>query len=222
MPYIKYLTSISKNDYVSVSGGIDSIAAAFWLNRYKGVNNVYHFNHKLRPQNDEMEDSVRQFCKDTSMNLYVQHATSTLNTENEFREQRLGSFIKNISENLVTAHTLNDAVESYLFNCFRGHPKYLPIQVETNIENSDKKILHPFLITQKNTFVSIVNSFGLHKYIVDDDTNSMVDYCQRNWIRHEIIPKLRERNFSFEKIVKKQYLTHAKTNIINVRNRRIT
>jgi tRNA(Ile)-lysidine synthase TilS/MesJ len=210
MAHIQYITEIRPDDVMSVSGGIDSIAACFWLMKFKGIKKVYHFNHKLRQQNDLMEKSVESFCKDFNLELFKEESRENMNSENEFRKHRLDSFFKKYEGNLITAHTLNDAVESYLFNCFRGHSEFLPIPIQTKMNNSDFNIIHPFLLTTKEQFKDIIDKNQLDKYIIEDETNSISSYCQRNWIRHEIVPQLKDRNLHLEKLIKKKYLNYVK------------
>ena len=57
---------------VSVSGGVDSISALHFLR--KKVACAFHFNHKLRPQNDLMEESVRKFCDKFNIDLIICNA----------------------------------------------------------------------------------------------------------------------------------------------------
>jgi tRNA(Ile)-lysidine synthetase-like protein len=203
MKYLQLSTSIPHYGCVSISGGIDSIAAAYVCHTEFRVSKAYHFNHRLRPQNDEMERKVKAFCDKFKIELIVKRADKKLQTEAECREARVGSFFNAIGGTLITAHHLDDAVESYLLNCFRGHPEYLPIPRSSKYPTGT--ILHPFLLYQKEDFVKIARQNGLMQYIVEDETNKEVKGSRRNFIRQQIVPLLKEQQLGLNTIVKKRY-----------------
>lgn len=205
--------SLNKNqpNYVAVSGGVDSIAAAYYLaciRRFPII--VVHFNHNYQDANDAMENTVRKFCNDLDIKIIVGKAKSGLKNESEFRNERIKFFFENCSNRtLVTAHHLNDFVESYLINCFRGNPEYFPIPIETEFENGNR-IIHPFLLKPKTFFQNIVKDYEIEKYIVDDPTNYVSKGSRRNMIRNKIIPILNEEQIGLEKICKKKILQKIK------------
>lgn len=201
---MKKLPFIPSNSFVSISGGLDSIAAAYLLRTKHGLRKAYHFNHKLRPQNDEMEASVRKFCSTYDLDLLVCSAEKPLLTENDCRRARLKAFFDKDLGHLITAHHLDDAVESYLLNCFRGHPEYLPIPKESYF-TLKYAVLHPFILFEKKDFENIARQRGLFDYIVEDETNDEVKGSRRNFIRKQIVPLLEEQKLGIKTIVKKRY-----------------
>lgn len=189
------------------SGGVDSVAALHYFFK-KNISNYrvngYHFNHKLRPQNDLMAEKVAELCKHFNIPLLYSKATKPLKTEDECRKARFEP-LKNYRDSIIiTGHHLNDCVESYLLNCFRGHQGYLPIPFYTQLkEEKDIFISHPFLLTQKEKLKQYCIKHNLMQYVEEDDTNSSIVGSRRNLLRNQIIPILEEEKFGLEKIVKK-------------------
>jgi tRNA(Ile)-lysidine synthase len=195
---------------VCVSGGIDSIGAAHWLKHsyYKNFS-ILHCNHRVQDINDEMRDSVRQFCIDNKIayDCYFRTDGEFPNiSENGLREFRL-SVMKMIGGKFLTAHHLNDACENYLSNCFHGNPEYKPIQEFSKFNGFS--IYHPFLKTTKQDFIDYANENDLMKYVVEDPTNKDTKY-KRNWIRNVIVPEINQRDLGLEKIVLKKFYNNQK------------
>ena len=190
--------------HVCVSGGIDSIAAAHWLkHHYHKKFTVLHFNHWLGIINDNMEDSVTKFCDTFNIPINYSYRSSceyTDETENGLRQWRL-SVMKDFGGKFVTGHHLNDCVENYLSNCFKGCPEHKPIKEFSQFEGFS--IYHPFLKTTKQDFIDYVNDNDLMKYVVEDPTNNNTEYM-RNWMRNVIIPEINSRH-TLETIVRKKF-----------------
>lgn len=204
---IKYRNIIdwAKPVYVACSGGIDSIAVAHFF-RNKNIT-LYHHNHNLRSQNDEMECSVKRFAKDFNIKYCSGKSSSGLQSEADCRDSRL-EFYDKLQGQIVLAHHLDDCIESYLMNCFNGTPEYCPIPIVTKLKNST--IVRPFLLTKKSDFQDYINTYELENYIIEDETNINTK-IRRNWIRHVIIPKIEEHYPGLSKVVfKKVVKTYAK------------
>ena len=98
---------------------------------------------------------------------------------------------------ILTAHHLNDCVESYLLNCFRGKPTHNFFELVS--EFPDYKIAHPFLISRKKDFSQYVERNNYSRFIVEDETNTVVKGSRRNWIRNTIVPEMNSQKLSLEK-----------------------
>jgi tRNA(Ile)-lysidine synthetase-like protein len=200
------------------SSGVDSIAGVHYLlskvnkrdrNRYK----VFHFNHRVRPQNDKMEESFYNFM-DTELPSFYKtvivrnddNIKSSETTEAKLRDFRLKKMMEFIHRNvIVTFHHLNDCVESYLLNCIRGHDSYQPIPFWTEWNQDTTSVsCHPFLFTKKQDFIDYCVKHDLMKYVVEDETNVLSKGSRRNMIRNEIIPILERDKVGLETIVSKK------------------
>ena len=192
---------------VATSSGIDSVAALHFLHKNKSLDvSSFHFNHKIRPQNDLMEERVKEFCSDFNIPLTVKRCESTYvggSVEAFYREQRY-SAMSGLGY-VVTGQHLNDLVESYVENCFRGNPDYLPMPLITEYKDKGFTVIRPFCLTTKQEMVDYVKNNNLMKYIVEDETNTD-ETIKRNWIRHTLVPMIKEKDYNLEKVVKKKIL----------------
>lgn len=195
---IKEVVSKEIPCYFAVSMGVDSVAAYHWM-IVKGYNvTPIHFNHKLRSQNDLMESKYRLLCESTNKNPIVGYGENLV-TEKDCRNARL-DFYKQVVEygaNILTAHHLNDVVESYLLNCFRGKPNHDSFSLISTFP--EYNIVHPFLISRKHDFLQYAERNNLMNMVVTDDTNSIIKGSRRNWIRNNIIPEMKSQKLSLEK-----------------------
>lgn len=189
----------------SYSAGVDSVAITHFMMNHYGIKNMFHYNHNYQEVNESMEASARLFSKDFNMNLIFGKCDKKLKSESEYRNARLNSIINKCDEfTLITGHHLNDAVESYLLNCFRGNPEYTPIPLETSFGVFKRKI-HPFLLIPKVDMIKYVCKNNLEKYVVEDPSNKVSKGSRRNMIRNEILPILERDQIGIETIVKKRY-----------------
>lgn len=191
-----------------VSGGIDSIAAShYFFNRiHKSSGILFHFNHKIREQNDIMQLSVESYQKkfNNLFKLDIGIASEIgYKSEEECRRLRFDYLDSNYKNSIiVTAHHLDDCVESYLLNCFRGKEGFIPIPFYTKTNNN--LIVHPFLFTRKIDFYSWVKNNDLSKFVVEDESNNVIKGSRRNLIRKEILPILEREEMGISTIVKKK------------------
>jgi tRNA(Ile)-lysidine synthetase-like protein len=193
--------SKDKKYYVAVSMGVDSLAALFWMVNEGFDVTAIHFNHSLRDRNDDMQASFIRLCEMYRI-PYITESVKCDPNENDCRKKRL-EFFSRVAQGgvVVTAHHLNDWVESYLMNCFRGCPDKRPFEVETRFK--DFNILHPFLLTKKLDFEQYLERNLLITMIVEDETNSVNKGSRRNWVRNDLIPILKEQEISLEKFAKR-------------------
>ncbi len=194
---------------IAVSGGIDSTAVAHFLgvkcrNKYQVT--VFHFNHKLRPQNDEMEKKVRAFCERFSLPIVVKSREVDVKpTESNLRRLRIQHYLDH-RLNVVSGHHLQDAVESSFLNFLTGVHRKLPIPIKTDFGNGTT-IYHPFLTTDKAKFASYITRNDLSQFIEEDETNVDSEVGRRNKARQVILPMLKQEfKVGLDKIIRKRYL----------------
>ena len=187
-----------------VSGGLDSIVAAHWLKfQYRKDFTLIHFNHAVQSINNDMAAAVYQFAEDFDFEarFFERDLCFTDTSENGMRAWR-HVMLEQFGGAFISGHHLNDAVESYLDNCFKGHPEHRPISWFTQFKGFS--IHHPFLLTTKRDFHEYALRNDLVKYIVDDPTNHDSSN-NRSWMRNKLIPILDERMIGLEKVVKKKF-----------------
>jgi tRNA(Ile)-lysidine synthase TilS/MesJ len=211
---IKIIKEIAPKDqhyFIAVSMGVDSVAAFLWL-RSKNYNiTPIHFNHKLRPQNDLMENKFIELCDKLNIKYKIGYGCDLL-TEKDCRQARLNFYDSVVEGNIITAHHLNDYVENYLLNCFRGHPNHKPFELVSQFNNY--KIIHPFLLTCKKDFVEYLEKNNYMCYTVADESNFIIKGSRRNWIRQQIIPEMIKNKLSLEKFAKKSICKSIKIKMV--------
>ena len=195
---IKEIVPKESHYYVAVSMGVDSVAAYLWMANKGYKVTPIHFNHGLRVQNDLMEAKFVELCRATNKKPIIGKGEN-LSTETDCRQARL-NFYKEVVEYdgvVLTAHHLNDYVESYLINCFRGQASHDPFELISQFDGF--RIIHPFLSSKKKDFQEYVDRNNWKCYTVNDETNSIVKGSRRNWIRQTIIPEMKKQKLSLEK-----------------------
>ena len=181
---------------IAVSGGADSMAALDFLSKKKDVI-VLHFNHGTSHA-DEAQNTVRRYCEENMIPLITgdleEHCPTGFSKEDFWRRERYSFFEEECQElPVVTCHHLDDAVETWLFTSCHGDPRLIP--------SRRGRYLRPFLTTRKTTLEDWCDRKGV-KYVVDPsniDTSFM-----RNYIRHELIPKVLRVNPGIHKVVRKK------------------
>lgn len=192
--------------HFALSMGVDSLSAFSYL-RAKGYDvRPLHFNHGLRAENDLMEAKYLELCGVLRFTPVVGRG-SGLSSESDCREARL-SFYRGVGvRGLITAHHLNDWVENYLMNCFRGLPNRSPMNWLEEFDGFS--VFHPFLLSRKVDLVEFAsrNSIGgsrIINWVVPDSSNDCVVGCRRNWVRNVVLPELRSRDVVLEKFAKRR------------------
>lgn len=215
MRFIPQILKLANNNvFVACSGGVDSLAiAAFLKMKCPKINvNCFHFNHKLRPQNDLMEKAVVDFCIDFNIGLVWRERRLDTSehfhtAEAELRTLRYKAMAG--MGHVITGHHIDDACENYMYNCLNGVPEYLPIPLVTEYKDFDLTVIRPFILNEKEEFRTFVKEHNLEKYIVEDETNIDETY-RRNWLRNNLIPQIEDKGYNLKTIVKKRYEKHIK------------
>ena len=200
---IKSLLKKEETPHLAVSMGADSVAALFWL-RWKGYRVVpVHFNHNLRTENYVMHERFRLLCEKLGMEGRSEVWAKGMGTEAECRDARLDFYSRVASGGVVlTAHHLDDWIENYLLNCFRGHPNHRPFEFESRFPNF--RIVHPFLPSRKRDFVQFLERNGWMDWVVEDRTNEIVRGSRRNWIRKIILPEMTANRVGLGKFARRR------------------
>jgi len=186
---------------LTVSGGMDSMALLHCFTSLNLSFGVAHCNFQLRGKESDLdEELVTNTCK--NLPFYVQKINikkhielNNMSTQMAARETRYAWFEelanKHQYDYIVTAHHLNDQIETFFINLSRG----TGIEGLSGIASFNGKIYRPML----NIARSEIESFVLENNIKyrEDESNSSLKY-KRNKIRHELIPLFKELNPSFE------------------------
>ena len=181
---------------VAVSGGIDSIVLLHILSQRYYVQSVElyvaHINHKLRSDSDKEEQFVLRFCKELGVECRVFTCPKIpvgANLEDWARKQRYDFFYKCLNELqadwIVTAHHQKDQAETFLWRLFSGRMASSSLSI--SYIDEEKMLFRPFLKVSRKDIQFYAKHYDLS--FVHDSSNDDISFS-RNFLRHEIIPRL--------------------------------
>jgi tRNA(Ile)-lysidine synthase len=188
---------------LAVSGGLDSMVMAALFRETTHKIAVAHCNFQLRQaESDEDEEFVKQFCGHAGIPFFSKRF-DTKNYAEELgisiqmaaRELRYEWFNELLGQEkyhwLATAHHLNDNIETVLFRWTQG----AGLDQLRGIPAKNDKIVRPLLFATREQLAA----YAKEKMIKwrEDASNATEDY-HRNFIRHQVVPKLKEINPSLE------------------------
>lgn len=181
---------------VAVSGGADSMAALDFLRQNRKVK-VLHFNHGTHGA-DAAERVVTKYCDLHNLELVVGHLDESPDSGQsleDFWRQARYSFFNDRCDGLpvVTCHHLDDVAETWLFTSLNGNPKLIPSKRDN--------YLRPFLQTRKAVFEDWCDRKDV-MYHYDESNNDT--RFNRNFIRHEIMPRALRVNPGLHKVLRKK------------------
>lgn len=192
---------------LAVSGGIDSMVM---LNLFESAGyaiGVAHCNFLLRgDESDADEQFVMEICQKKNIPFYVTRFNTTdyaklnhLSIQMAARELRYAWFDELLDTErydfVATAHHLNDSIETVLLNWIHGGSSegLLGIPVKNN------RIIRPLLFVSRTAIEVYAQSTNLSWR---EDASNLTNNYPRNFLRHQVIPKLKELNPSFEETFK--------------------
>jgi len=219
----KRLLTPSKPIITGFSGGADSVALLFILNRlnYKCI--AAHCNFHLRGEESDRDEA---FCKQFAENHGITFESVAFDTkeyasanhisvEMAARELRYNWFEtvrqKFDAQAIAVAHHRDDSAETLLLNLIRG----AGIRGLCGIRHRNGLIVRPLLCTDKDEILKFVKNQGLD-YITDNSNNS--DEYTRNFVRLRVIPLMEQVNPSVKATLARttEHLADAESIYINV------
>ena len=185
----------SKKFLLAVSGGADS-AVLSHLFRVSGFEfQIAHVNYHFRGEDSNLDQKVvEDFCKKNIIKFHLkdvseEEKSQMKSLQNWAREVRYDFFFNLLEkENLdfiVTAHHLNDELETFIINLSRGSG----IKGLSGIPKNENRILRPFLTFSKSEIYAFAEENNID--FREDKSNQKDDYL-RNKIRNKIVPKITE------------------------------
>lgn len=184
---------LPKNLIVACSGGVDSMAAVDFLRRRHLVT-VAYFNHQT-PHGQMSLAWLDSWCAQNSMRFITANLDGERpggESQEEFWRNQRYKWFTSLPGTVVSAHHLDDCVETYVFNCLHGK-RY-------TINYQHANVVRPFLTTPKSELVNWCERNQIPW--LDDPSNADVKYM-RNHIRHVLLPEARKVNPGLNKVVKK-------------------
>jgi len=184
----------SKKFLLAVSGGADSMVLSHLFRFFDSSQNgkglefqVAHVNYHFRGEDSNLDQKiVEDFCKKNDIKFHLkdvseEEKTQMKSLQNWARELRYDFFFKILEqENLdyiVTAHHLNDELETFFINLSRGSG----IKGLSGIPKNENSILRPLLKFTKAEIYAFAEEN--HIDFREDKSNEKNDYL-RNKIRN--------------------------------------
>lgn len=186
---------------LALSGGVDSRVLLDLLARYQAIHKevtclAVHVHHGLSDNADEWVSCCQTWCDNDGIELFVEHVELNLarqvSTEQEARNKRYQALEKHVKRDdiLITGQHNADQMETFLLALKRGSgPKGLSAMPEC-APFSDGLLIRPLLATNQVAIVEYAHSKQLNWN--EDESNQNTQY-DRNFLRQEVIPKLKAR-----------------------------
>jgi tRNA(Ile)-lysidine synthase len=207
-----HLSPVSCHLVLAVSGGIDSVVLADLLFNAGFNFSIAHCNFQLRDEESNRDEAfVRSLGERYGVEVYVKRFDTLQYAEvnkigiqeaaRDLRYEWFEELVDGCSMNvewkhsandqpptinlLVTAHHSDDNVETVLFNIFRG----TGMNGLHGILPQQGKIIRPLLFAKREQILSYAKE---HELVwVEDSSNASSKYT-RNYIRHEVLPMLKQ------------------------------
>ena len=188
---------------LAVSGGVDSVVLTHLLFELGYELQIGHVNYQLRGvASDQDEQFVKQLSEQLAIPFYSKRfdtkayaKSNGISTQMAARELRYQWFDTLIDihgiDKIATAHHLNDVLETVLLNITKG----TGIAGLHGIKASQGKLVRPLLFAKKDEVLSYAL---LHNINWREDKSNESSYYQRNLIRQQVIPILKQINPDIE------------------------
>lgn len=211
--------SQQKTYLLAVSGGVDSMVLATLFQLCGLRFHVAHLNYHLRgDDSDRDQQLVSDFCAHHQIPFHLYEVSEIdekpqNSVQNWARELRY-RFFRNIQkqenlEYLVTAHHLNDQLETFMINLSKASG----IKGLSGIPINENNIIRPLLTISKDEIYKFAKENQVEYR--EDVSNQKTDYL-RNKIRHNVVPELEKINDNFlQNFAKSMEILNQTKNVLN-------
>lgn len=184
---------------LATSGGVDSMVLVHLCYESKLDFAVAHCNFQLRgDESDGDEVFVKSQCELLSIPIFIQKfETKAFAEQNKLsiqvvaRNLRYEWFYTLLANHdfdyILTAHHLDDSLETFLINFTRGSG----LEGLVGIPEQNDKIVRPLLPFSRNDIEAFAKE---NKITWREDSSNASDKYLRNKLRHDVIPVLKELN----------------------------
>lgn len=202
------LINSSERILVAVSGGKDSMALLYFLNKYRKELGIDLFacnmNHSLRGEEGDNENKlIKDFCDKNGIGYKyrvcniseIKKETKSKSIEEVSREERY-KFFKQCKEEfsankVALAHHLNDLIETIIFRMIRG----TGLRGLLALKPKRDFYIRPFLLIKAQ---EIKNYVTINMIKFNEDRTNEDTVFERNFIRHKIVPNFKRINDQYE------------------------
>ncbi|NNJ88373.1 MAG: tRNA lysidine(34) synthetase TilS, partial [Eudoraea sp.] len=193
---------LSKPGIVACSGGVDSVVLAHLCTQTGMQISLAHCNFRLRGSDSEEDELfVKKLAEQLDIPQFITHfdtneyaAAHKLSIQMAARELRYQWFAELMDKEelswVLTAHHLDDSLETFLINLSRG----TGIEGLSGIPPDSNGIIRPLLAFSRAEILQYAREQGIKWR--EDSSNEETKYL-RNKIRHELVPVLKELHPTF-------------------------
>ena len=200
----------SHNLLLAYSAGVDSSVLFNLLLNCKYKFSVAHCNYKLRGQHSDYDQKftiekakthkVKYHTKEFDISkINFKKSQSVQMKCREIRYKWFNELSKKYEYDFIlTAHHLNDSIETFFINIFRG----TGIEGLTGIPLKRDKFIRPLLFATKNSILEYAKKYDIDYR--EDKSNESKSY-KRNKIRSDLIPIISGISENYEDIFSKSF-----------------
>ncbi|WP_241685964.1 tRNA lysidine(34) synthetase TilS [Stenotrophomonas sp. MA5] len=194
------LVSLDAPLLVGYSSGLDSTVLLHWLRRCTQAAGVglraVHVHHGLQPHADAWVHHCQQQCAALGIELVVhrvQVETGTgLGLEGAARQARRAAFVASLrdGETLALAQHQDDQAETFLLRALRGSGVDGLAAMSGDSMLAGHRLWRPLLQVPRDALHEYARAHDLHW--IEDPSNDDA-YADRNFLRLQVLPLLRQR-----------------------------
>ena len=191
---LKIIGNIPHEVHLACSGGADSMAVLDFLRKGKKKVTAVYFNHGTE-HSEHVHKGLLAYCEAQGIDFIagtIQQPKKAEESWEEYWRNERYAFFDTLNTDIITAHNLDDVVETYLFSAFHGKPKL--------INYKRGHVYRPFLLTKKVDLENWCKDKGVPFW--EDKSNTDTKYA-RNRIRHNIVPEVLKINPGIHKTITK-------------------
>lgn len=189
---LKLLFPMPKEITVAFSGGVDSVAVVDFLSKKHDVTCAFY--HHGTENSTRALEFVSKFCTKRNLPMFLgvlnRDKPKEMSYEEFWREERY-QYLSTLGP-VITAHHLDDCVETYIWSALHGKPK-VPNIIRGNV-------IRPFLTTPKSKLIDWCERKGLEWC---EDLSNEDERYTRNYVRKHLVPHALHVNPGLYKTVKK-------------------
>lgn len=185
---------------VGYSGGVDSTVLLHWLWRCAQASGTalraVHVHHGLQPAADDWVRHCQQQCAALGVELAVRHVqidrTTGLGLEGAAREARRAAFTAELreGETLALAQHQDDQAETFLLRALRGSGVDGLAAMADDSQLGTHRLWRPLLHAPRTALLDYARQHAL-RWI--EDPSNAEDHADRNFLRLQVLPLLRQR-----------------------------
>lgn len=217
------LDAEGKTYAVGFSGGYDSMCLLDILNKLSKTYGfsliALHLNHNWRGEEAKKEaENCKNFCEKNEIKFVTETLDKNLKkTETTARLERQKFFKKNYEkynvDGLFLAHNKSDNTETLLYRVIKGTGVNGLCGIAPKNTLNGCEIYRPILAFARDEIEAYISENNLSPNV--DSSNADSKYM-RNFIRHKILPQIKEINSNVDEAVKKlSQIASSEQKIIN-------